>query len=171
MAMEPPRFKMGVDPVRSRDIMDDIVNVAVPRAFAPVASRYLPPRPISAAFKINVPPGEPGRPRPHLVRRWRRTRGWIRRVRGVSRTELPDDPELTAALAAGLDAVYKATQANIERNFGRFAEHCATDVFAVPDELTQANDLAENLPGCSVERRRRWTTSSAAASQADAPRR
>ena len=65
--------------------------------------------------------------------------------------ELPDDSELTAALKAGLDAVYKATQANIERNFGRFAEHCATDVFAVPDELTQANDLAENLPSCSVE--------------------
>ena len=50
-----------------------------------------------------------------------------------------------------MDAVYRATQANIEQNFGRFAEQCATDVFAVPDALMQANDLAENLPSCSVE--------------------
>ena len=34
---------------------------------------------------------------------------------------------------------------------GLVAEHCATDVFAVPDELTQANDLAENLPSCVEE--------------------
>ena len=47
--------------------------------------------------------------------------------------------------------MYRASQANIEQNFGRFAEQCATDVFAVPDALMQANDLAENLPSCSVE--------------------
>ena len=47
--------------------------------------------------------------------------------------------------------MYRATQANVEQNFGRFAEQCATDVFAVPDALMQANDLAENLPSCSVE--------------------
>jgi len=36
MAMEPPKPKMGVDPVRSRDIMDDIVNVVrTARAFVP----------------------------------------------------------------------------------------------------------------------------------------
>ena len=61
--------------------------------------------------------------------------------------ELPDDPELTAALKAGLDAVYKATQANIERNFGRFAEHCATDVFAVPESEVSAevNEFIDQL--------------------------
>ena len=36
MAMEPPKPKMGVDPVRSRDIMDDLVNVVrTARAFVP----------------------------------------------------------------------------------------------------------------------------------------
>ena len=63
MAMEPPKPKMGVDPVRSRDIMDDIVNVVrTARAFAhrcfPIP-RLRAPR-ISAAFKIKrSPPGSP----------------------------------------------------------------------------------------------------------------
>jgi len=32
MAMAPPKPKMGVDPARSRDIMDDMVNVVRVRA-------------------------------------------------------------------------------------------------------------------------------------------
>lgn len=32
MAMAPPKPKMGVDPARSRDIMDDMVNVVRARA-------------------------------------------------------------------------------------------------------------------------------------------
>lgn len=63
MAMEPPKPKMGVDPVRSRDIMDDIVNVVrTARAFAP---RRLPiprlraPRTAAAFKNKRSPPGSP----------------------------------------------------------------------------------------------------------------
>lgn len=46
MAMEPPKPKMGVDPVRSRDIMDDIVNVVRTARFrAPSPPDTPPPRP------------------------------------------------------------------------------------------------------------------------------
>ena len=60
MAMEPPKPKMGVDPVRSRDIMDDIVNVVrTARAFVPhrvPIPRSRLPRSPAGIQKINVPP-------------------------------------------------------------------------------------------------------------------
>jgi hypothetical protein len=47
--------------------------------------------------------------------------------------------------------MYRATQQRIDEDFGRFAQHAAAHVFAVPSELMQAQDLAENLPSCSVD--------------------
>lgn len=43
MAMAPPKPKMGVDPARSRDIMDDMVNVVR-------AARFPAPAPPRAPF-------------------------------------------------------------------------------------------------------------------------
>ena len=60
--------------------------------------------------------------------------------------ELPQDDETETALKRGLDVMYRAAQERIDEHFGRFAEHCAGTCFAVPKELLQARDLAENLP-------------------------
>ena len=68
--------------------------------------------------------------------------------------ELPQDDETEAALKRGLDVMYRAAQERIDEHFGRFAEHCAGTCFAVPKELLQAQDLAENLPSCSAEEER-----------------
>lgn len=68
--------------------------------------------------------------------------------------ELPQDDETEAALKAGLDVMYRAAQERIDEHFGRFAEHASSTCFAVPKELLQAQDLAENLPSCSVEEER-----------------
>jgi hypothetical protein len=68
--------------------------------------------------------------------------------------ELGDDDATTAALKQGLDVVYKAAQERIDEHFGRFAEHAGNACFAVPKELLQAQDLAENLPSCSAEEER-----------------
>lgn len=65
--------------------------------------------------------------------------------------ELPQDGETSAALKRGLDALYRATQQGIDAHFGRFAQHASSTCFAVPAELMQAQDLAENLPSCSEE--------------------
>ena len=64
MAMEPPKPKMGVDPVRSRDIMDDIVNVVrTARAFVPHRVPIPPasPAPLSCRHSKNKrsPPRQP----------------------------------------------------------------------------------------------------------------
>lgn len=68
--------------------------------------------------------------------------------------ELPQDDETETALKRGLDVMYRAAQERIDEHFGRFAEHCAGTCFAVPKELLQARDLAENLPSCSAEEER-----------------
>ena len=65
--------------------------------------------------------------------------------------ELPQDDETETALKQGLDVMYRAAQERIDEHFGRFAEHCSSTCFAVPKELLQAQDLAENLPSCSAE--------------------
>ena len=39
MAMQPPKPKLGVDPARSRDIMDDMVNAVRPDARSFTAAR------------------------------------------------------------------------------------------------------------------------------------
>lgn len=113
MAMAPPKPKMGVDPARSRDIMDDMVNVV---------ETY-----VADGFDS---------------------------FEECLTQELPQDDETEAALKAGLDVMYRAAQERIDEHFGRFAEHASSTCFAVPKELLQAQDLAENLPSCSVEEER-----------------
>jgi len=48
MAMAPPKPKMGVDPARSRDIMDDMVNVVRAARFPAPAP---PPRAVLKCAK------------------------------------------------------------------------------------------------------------------------
>jgi hypothetical protein len=154
MAMAPPKPKMGVDPARSRDIMDDMVNV-VRIGRAPVPA---PPRPrrfemreckrspsATAADKIPPPP--------HAQVETYVADGFDSFEECLTQ-ELPQDDETEAALKAGLDVMYRAAQERIDEHFGRFAEHASSTCFAVPKELLQAQDLAENLPSCSVEEER-----------------
>ena len=68
--------------------------------------------------------------------------------------EIVEDDGTAAALKAGLDVMYRAAQERIDEHFGRFAEHASSTCFAVPKELLQAQDLAENLPSCSAEEER-----------------
>ena len=68
--------------------------------------------------------------------------------------EIAEDDETAKALKAGLDVMYRAAQERIDEHFGRFAEHASSTCFAVPKELLQAQDLAENLPSCSAEEER-----------------
>ena len=68
MAMPPPKPKIGVDPARSRDIMDDMVNAVR------LARIRLGPPSRRPHLKMNVPPSATAeRPLPLPVRRWRRT--------------------------------------------------------------------------------------------------
>lgn len=69
----------------------------------------------------------------------------------VLNQELPADEERDAALKRGLDAMYRSAQDKIATHFGRFAEGAGADIFAVPNELLNARDLAEDLPSCSAE--------------------
>lgn len=50
-----------------------------------------------------------------------------------------------------MDVVYRATRQRIDDHFGRFTHRASTACFAVPAELMQAQDPAENLPSCSEE--------------------
>jgi len=53
MAMAPPKPKMGVDPARSRDIMDDMVNVVRAARFPAPAP---PPRAVLKCAKCKRSP-------------------------------------------------------------------------------------------------------------------
>ena len=56
MAMAPPKPKMGVDPARSRDIMDDMVNVVRVRA---LPHPRAPPRAVLKCAKCKRSPALP----------------------------------------------------------------------------------------------------------------
>ena len=79
MAMQPPKPKLGVDPARSRDIMDDMVNAVRPdaRSFAArrprgVAIRFENERSPARQPATECPSAPPSLPSPD-PRRWRPT--------------------------------------------------------------------------------------------------
>ena len=156
--MQPPKPKLGVDPARSRDIMDDMVNAVRPdaRSFAArrprgVAIRFENERSPRDSPRLSAPPPHPPSPRSPQVETYVADGFDAFEVSepGARRRRRDD-----GGAEAGPRRRVQGGAGGIDEHFGRFAEHAGNACFAVPKELLQAQDLAENLPSCSAEEER-----------------